>query len=616
LRAREHPRVLRIVALALACALLAVSEPASPKSAFDILGANANIDVVRNGERLPASLVPFLIPGDDVEISFPKEVQFSRSPRWHLIVADMYSDYQQRAPRFAIADADLSRSAPGHVWSIDYNGDATLVFFLVPEDGSRYGRGIPDARAAIEDLRNRALLLKTATLSADAEAKESTLASFVGSLASIQPGELPDGRARITSATQSLFGSDLGDSPCFTTNSATSTQYACAAQAITSGYESTPDVHVAAAVGSELSVNAATYGMLIGAVYQLLAKRRVAAHYTFIPGVIKPGSQSTTIYVAQQPDYDATAARPSTIVYFEIGSKDTNPPLPSYGAAPPVPACLAENALQVSLPFNGLPIYFRSHRIVIHAQQNAFDLPATYDPLRGYRAALSQDQVQALSAGGSASIVSLWGFDDVESPQFDVVEPHDALWQLATPRPSVISGQKSAQLTFTNAKSPIAGCVQSIAVHDGAGQTIPVTALQRTSNTITATLDPSAALGATGAAVVSEAGGLKSAPLDFVLLPAMPSITDAIAYLPRGVLVLRGKGLKYIDTVTLLNTGITFANGTPNADGSWSFTAQKPATYQAAWEHESMTISFTLQPPDTRTSAVEADVEYAAAASK
>ena len=97
------------------------------------------------------------------------------------------------------------------------------------------------------------------------------------------------------------------------------------------------------------------------------------------------------------------------------------------------------------------------------------------------------------------------------------------------------------------------------------------------------------------------------------MLPALPSISSAIAYLPKGVLMLRGTGLKYLNTLTLEHTGITFGTGTPSADGSWIFTAQHGATYNPVWEHQTMAIEFTLQPPDPRTDAVEADVEYAPA---
>jgi hypothetical protein len=109
---------------------------------------------------------------------------------------------------------------------------------------------------------------------------------------------------------------------------------------------------------------------------------------------------------------------------------------------------------------------------------------------------------------------------------------------------------------------------------------------------------------------VAEANGITSAPLSVTLLPPMPHVTRAIAYLPKGILVLQGTGLKYINSVVLERTGITFGSGSPNPDGTWSFTAQQPVPYQAAWEHETMAISYTLQPPDTRSAAAQADVQF------
>ena len=201
----------RFIAGAFACLLLfGAGERTQKTRPFEILGASVTLRVTRAGVTLPATDVPFLEPGDRVDLSFPKGVQYSRSPRWHLLVANMYRDYLQHPPTFAIADADLSRAKPGHVWSFTVQPDATPLIFLVPEDGSRYGRGIPDARAAITELSNRALLLRTADLSASAQVKASTMDAFLKSLAMVQPSELPDGRARVASATQSLFGSRPG----------------------------------------------------------------------------------------------------------------------------------------------------------------------------------------------------------------------------------------------------------------------------------------------------------------------------------------------------------------------------------------------------------------------
>lgn len=607
----------KITAGMLACALLlgAAEPPAKSGSAFAILGASVNVEVARGGTTLPATQVPYLERGDLIEISFPKGVQFSRSPRWHLVVADMYNDYLQHAPTFPIADADLNRAKPGNVWAFTVADDTTPLIFLVPEDGSRYGHGIPDARSAIVDLSNRELLLKTADLSASAEAKASTMQSFLQSLASIQPGELPDGRARVASATQSLFGSDLGDSACFTPTVAQSTQYACAAQAVASGYSSTPKVAVGAAIGSELSINTATYGMLVGALYELLAKRRVAAHYQFVPGTIKPGSDSTNVYVAEQLQYDATAAKPSTIVYFTIGSRATSPKTPSYGAVPSLPVCLASQTLGFDVPFSGLPIYFRSHTITVKTASHTFDSSATYDPLRGYHADLTSEQFAQLANGGTATLASDWGFEKFQTAAVPIVEPHAAKWTLQNGNDAhLVAGDKTSTLTFTDGGAHQGSCVQSIAVQDGLGRAISVTKLERTTDAVTATLDASDAGGATGTSTISEAGNIQAAPIAFSLLPALPSITSAVAYLPKGVLVLKGTGLKYINTVTLEHTGITFGSGTPNADGSWVFAAEHASTYNAAWEHQTMAISFTLQPPDTRTAAVEVDVEYAAPA--
>lgn len=605
----------RILALTLVlAALLGVANPSKSEKPFDILGASVQVAVVRNGTTLPATLVPFLEPGDTIQVSFPRGVQFSHSPRWHLVVANMYDDYLQHAPTFPIRDADLNAARPGHVWSFPYDGTATPIIFLVPENGGRHGRGIPDARAAMSDLSNRALLAKAALFSENAMAKESTVQTFLRSLASIQPGQLPDGRARIEAATRSLFGYDLNGAPCFDASLAQSTQYACAAQAISSSYQTPTKATVTTALGSQLSVNTATYGMLIGALYQLLAKRRVEAHYNFVPGALKPGSATTNVYVSEPIQYDPSAAKPSTIVYFQIGSEAGRPQKPSYGAAPTLPVCLATPTFDASLTFSGLPVYFRDHSITFVTPHERFVVPASYDELQGYRAALSADQLAELSDGATATVSTQWGFDEFTSPPIAVVTPHAAAWKLEANGSGISEGQKGAILTFADGKSAMGSCVESVTVRDGLGQIVPVTNLQRTSDTVTATIDATAAGGSDGTATVTEAGEPAGDALPFSILPAMPKITRAIAYLPAGVLVLQGSGLKYIDTVTLQHTGIAFANGTPNADGSWKFVSQSPTAFQNAWEHETMTISFTLQPPDRRTSAVEADIQYAATA--
>ena len=606
----------RIIAGVLACALLlGASEPAPKQtSAFDILGASVNVSVERNGTTLAATQVPALQSGDVIHISFPKGVQFSRAPRWHLVVANLYTNYLERAPTFPIPDANLSRAPAGKTWSITVQPEGTPIIFLVPEDGSRYGRGLPDARAAISDISNRALVLKSANVSATAQAKASTLDAFLSSMASIQPNALPDGRARVTSATQALFGSDLGDAECFTSGVAQSTQYACAANAVAAGYGKTPAVGIGAVVGDELPVSTATYGMLIGTLYALLAKRRTSAHYIFVPGVIKPGANATNVYVAERLQYDATAAKPSTIVYFTVGSQAAGTKSAAYGAAPQLPVCLADRKLNANVPFSGLPIYFRSHAFTVKTAAGSFELPATYDPVLGYSADLTAAQYSQLAGGATASVHSKWGFDALRSATFALIEPHAATWTLKNGS-AMISGDKAARLTFTDGGAAQGSCVQSVAVRDGLGHNVPVTKLERTKDTVTVTVDASTAFGAAGSSIVEQAGGFASPPINFALLPALPRITSAIAYLPKGVLVLRGTGLKYVNTVTLEHTGIIFGSGTPNPDGSWIFGAQNTPTYNAAWEHETMAIEFNLQPPDTRTDAAEADVQYAPAQS-
>lgn len=600
----------------LACILLTgvaqSARPAHQPAKFDILGASVDVRVTREHTTLPATLVPYLKAGDTIDISFPRGVQFSRSPRWHLVVADMYRDYLRHAPRFAIRDADLSSAKAGFVWRVHVKANATPIMFLVPENGNRYGHGIPDARRAIATLANRGLLLRTATLSANAQVKESTLGLFLRSLAALQPGQLADGRARVAAVTQSLFGYDLQDASCFNPDMPQTTQYACAAQAIASNYENVPKADVISAIGSQLPITAATYGMLAGALYQLLAKRRIDADYLFEPGVIKPGGENTNVFVEHQPSYDASAAHPSSIVYFEVGSHATSPRIPAYGTPSPLPVCAARNTLAFALPFSGLPVYFRSHHAIVHAGSSRFALPVTYDPLSGYRLTLTASQHASLGSRATVRIESLWGFDTFESAPVTIVQPRAATWAPENAAQSIVMGARSGTLAFSDTGAGVGACVQSVQLKDATGSVVPVASIHRSNDGVTVDVDPAKAVGPTGEAVIQEAGGVSSAPLTVQILPPMPQVAHAVAYLPKGALVLQGVGLKYINTITLDRTGIVFGGGSPNADGSWTFTAQTAPTYQAAWEHETMAISFTLQPPDTRTGSVQADVQYAA----
>lgn len=605
--------IARFAAIAVSCLLLlgvAEAPPQNP-STFEILGASVHVEVERNATILPASLVPSLHPGDTIRISFPKGVQFSRSPRWHLVVANMYDDYLQHPPSFPIPDADLSAQKPGYVWTVRVASDATPIFFLIPEDGTRRGLGIPDARAAIENLRNRALLLKTASLSATAEAKKSAMQSFLHSLTATQPQQNADARARIAAATQSMFGYDLADQACFDPSIAQSTQYACVANAVAQGYSSSPNIDVSAAAASQLSVNSATYGMLVGAVYQLLMKRRVEASYTFVPGAIKPGQAATDVYVNEQPQYDPSGAKPSTIVYFQVGSRSTTPQNPGFESTPSLPVCVQPDGIDLDVRFAGSPSYFRSHHITIDADGKSEDLSASYDPLTGYSAPLTAAQIASFAHGASARVESTWGFDTFQSPAIPLVTSRLVAWQLQDPTASLVSGAASATLVFDDNGAGTARCVQSIALTDGLGRPIPVANIETTKDTVTATVDASKAQGATATAVLNQSGNIASEKIAVSLLPSLPAITSAIAYLPRGVLVLRGTGLKYIDVVTLQQTGIVFGGGTPNKDGSWSFKAGQHTPYQPAWQHQTMTISYTLAPPDKRSAAAEADVRFA-----
>ncbi len=587
-----------------------VAAAAAP-AGFTILGASVNVRVTRGARTLPASFVPSLRKGDTIDISFPRGVQFSTSPRWHLVVADLYQDYLKQPPTFPIADADLSRLPPGHVWRVRYDGKATPIVFLVPEDGSTRGRGIPDARAAIAALANRSLLLRTAALSADAAVKRSTMDRFLASLTKIRPAALGDAHARIAAATKSLFGADLTNASCFDSSLAQSTQYACAAQAIAGTYDAGGRVDVTSAVGSQLAANTATYGMLMGTLYELLAKRHVAADYTFVPGVIHPGDKNTNVYVSEQPSYDASANNPSTIVYFEIGS-GTARAHPAYGAPATQPVCTDGSTLAFTLPFDGSPVYFRSHELAIGRVHPAI-VPLTYDPLEGFTATLPQ---AALHGTLSVLVRSRWGFDHIVSPAISVVSPHAASWSLVDPHAvAVVTGAEDATLRFTDAGAGVGTCVQSVTLTDGLGNALPVASVTTSGNIVTVRLHAPNAGGATGSAVLHEADGIDSASVPFAIYPAMPVVTSATFYLPEGRLILKGTNLKYIATVTLDGHGIVFGNGSENDDGSWAFTTASPAAYHEQWTHETMTATLTMQSPDPRTTTFAADVLYAPAIS-
>ncbi|MGZ3498341.1 MAG: hypothetical protein ACXWNK_18060 [Vulcanimicrobiaceae bacterium] len=565
---------------------------------------------------MPANEVPFLKPGDAISVAFPKSMQFSQSPRWHLVIANMYQDSIQSPPTFQIADADLSRSRAGNTWTVTYDGSAMPIFFLVPENGNRYGHGIPQARSVIGTLENRESLMHAALFSANAKAKASTLDEFLKSLSSVSGGQYSDGRARVTSATKSLFGYDLSQTSCFTSDVPSSDQYACAAQAVATSYQTPTAVNMTSALGNQLSVNAATYGMLIGAIYQLVAKRRVDASYQFVPGAFNPQASNSEVYSQHGLQYDPSASKPSSVVYFQVGSEGVDASDPAFGAAPSLPVCLSGSTFNATIPFSGLPVYFRSHQVTFSTSSGSFSVPATYDPVKGYTAKLSSTQLMQVKDGGSATVGSVWGFDTFTSTPLDVVMPHAVTWAFdAKTTQNFVQGEKKVQLGFADGGGGVGSCVDSVDIRDGLGHPLPVVSLQRSKDEVYATVDASNAKGDIGSAALIENGIVASKPVSFTIRPAMPTITKATAFLPKGVLVLTGSNLKYIDKITLEKTGIVFSNGVPdpNDDSTWDFTASGTATYNAAWPHETMEISYTLAKPDTRADAAEVNVEYAPA---
>ena len=582
-------------------------------SQFNTLAATANITVTRDHLILPANKVPFLEKGDTITITFSKAMQFSTAPRWHLVVAKMYDDYVARAPVFLVADADLSRARPGASWTIPVDGTGTPIFFLVPENGNRAGHGMPEARAAIQTLENREALMKSALFSESAKAKASTLDDFMKSLATVGGGDYSDGRARVTAAAQSLFGYDLGQASCFTPNLPQSDQYACAAQAVATNYQRPTAVSVTSALGSQLSIETATYGMLIGAIYELLAKHRVDANYTFTPGALNPDASNTDVYAQERMQYDPAASKPSSVVYFQIGSEPIGADDPSFGGIPSLPVCMSDATFNVSVPFSGLPVYFRAHSVSFSDAGGAFAVPAEYNSVTGYTAQLSPKQLQQ-TGGAHATLQSTWGFDTFNSAPIALVRAHPVTWTLAPSSAAIVQGQKAVQLAFNEPDDGIGSCVSSVTVSDGLGHQLPVTDMQRSQDGVTVTVDATQAQGSVGAAVVSENGDIASQTIALPMLPAMPAITAATAFLPRGELVLKGTNLKYIDKITLENTNIVFGNGQPEAQdpSQWVFTALTPTSFKPVWVHQMMAISYTLLSPDTRKDAAEANVEFAA----
>lgn len=605
----------RLAAVLVCLALTLGTAPAQPPAlkAFDTLGIKADVTVRRANATLPASLVPFLRAGDVVNVSFPKDVQFQSDPRWHLVVAEMYPTSEDRAPSFLISDADLSAQKPGHVWSFVDDGLGTPVIFLVPENGNRYGHGIPQARAAIATDANRDLLLHAALFSSNAVAKASTLDSLMRSLRKADGTAATDGGARVEAAATTLFGTAPGTAGCFANGTGGATEYACASAAVAADYQTPSDVAVAATLGSQIAVNAAPYGIIVGALYELLAKRRVQANYQFVPGALRPPDRATNVYAESRPQYDPSGAKPSSILYFQIGSQGRHGTDPSFGTVPALPACVTKNTLSVAVPFSGLPVYFRAHSMTISGPGGTFEVPAAFDPVTGYGASLSAAQVAAIRNGATATIASDWGFQTYRSASVDIVVPHAVPWTLDAQ--NVVAGQSSATLTFSDAGAGLGGCVSSVAVYDGLHHALPVTAVQRSRDAVNVTVDATDARGAVGSARVALGGGIVGDALAFDVLPALPNIVKATAYLPKGLLVLAGTNLKYIDTVKLDGSNVTFGNGQP-IDGdtsSWQFVATSAPEYRAAWEHKTMTITYALEPPGDRTDSSEVNVVYAAA---
>ncbi len=584
--------------------------------AFDVFGIKANITVKRGNATLSASLVPFLRAGDVVNIAFPKDVQFQNDPRRHLVVAEMYPTSQDKAPTFPIPDADLSAQKPGHVWSFTDDGLGTPVIFLVPENGSRYGHGIPQARAAIANDANRELLMHSALFSSNAVAKASTLDALMRSLRAADGTAAADGGARVEAAATTLFGTAPGTTGCFAGGTGGAAEYACASAAVAADYQTPTNAAVATTLGSQIAVNAAPYGILIGALYELLAKRRVEANYQFVPGALKPPERASNVYAESRLQYDPAGTKPSSILYFQIGSQSTRGTDPAFGKAPKLPACVTKSALSVAVPFSGLPVYFRAHSLTVSTPSGAFDVPATFDPVNGYGATLSSGQLAAVRGGATATIASDWGFETYKSPSVELVVPRAVPWTLDTrTSPMVIAGENSTTLTFSDADAGMGGCVSSVAVYDGLHHPMPVTSVKRSRDAVSVTVDASSARGAVGSASVILDGSIVGNALAFDVLPALPNIAKATAYLPKGVLVLAGSNLKYIDTITLNGSDVTFGNGQPidGSEDAWQFVATSPPEYRAAWEHETMTITYSLEPPGKRVDSSEVNVVYAAA---
>lgn len=606
-----------LVCLALTLGAAPSSTPSAPQpKAFDVLGLKAYITVKRGNATLSASLVPYLKAGDVVNISFPKNVQFQNDPRRHLVVAEMYPTSQDKAPTFPISDADLSAQKPGHVWSFTDDGLGTPVIFLVPENGSRYGHGIPQARAAIADDANRSLLMHSALFSSNAVAKASTLDSLMRSLRAADGAAAADGGARVEAAATTLFGTAPGTSGCFAGGTGGATEYACASAAVAADYQTPTNVALATTLGSQIAVNAAPYGIIIGALYELLAKRRVEANYQFVPGALKPPRRASNVYAESPLQYDPAGTKPSSILYFQIGSQGRRGTDPSFGKVPPLPACVTKSTLAVAVPFSGLPVYFRAHSMTISTSSGAFDVPATFDPVDGYSASLSGAQLAAIRSGATATIASDWGFETYKSAPVELVVPRAVPWTLdAQNSQTVIAGEHSATLTFADADAGMGSCVSSVAVYDGLHHPMPVLSVKRSRDAVSVTVDASGARGAVGSASVILDGNIVGKVLAFDVLPALPNITEATAYLPKGTLVLAGTNLKYIDTVTLNGSNVTFGNGQPidGNEDAWRFFATSPPEYRAAWEHKTMTITYALEPPGKRTDSSEVNVVYAAA---
>jgi hypothetical protein len=456
--------------------LLACAAAGADPAPFDLAGPTIEVQVSRGTVTLPISGVPNLAPGDHLRLK--AALSGDESAHYLLVVAFLRgsTDPPPREWFFRCDTWSGSCAKDGMTLTVPDAARQVLVF-LAPRTGG-------DFKTLVNAVRGRpGVFVRTSQELNQAALEHLRLEAYLTSITRL--GETDPARLKEAAPLLSRSLAIKVDEKCLDRMPAL--QAACLMQGresliMADGHSVSVTQELTSGAASDLAMQAINtpqlksgyYGPFIGSLLDIarLFDSFHTAQYQYIPALASARGRELRLTLNAPPSFHnpksvlvATLPAIGPVAFPALRSVD-----------PKETFCARKNPL--ILPVEGAPpvfagAYARGLKLRVPGTDGtSVELPANLDPLRG-GFAIDTSGLRALTLTGSvrASLEGEWGFDKYAGPSFQLTDARSQPWNLADgDAAALVVGREDA----IHLRGGDAGCVESVALRDPAGQELKV----------------------------------------------------------------------------------------------------------------------------------------------